>query len=101
MFKLIKIIAVLFLLPITAIAEPVNDATSTLIMRKGEIVYSGPLLADNGKPIPNSAFYHVVMKNTSTIASSGGKLKRAIYFCKVIAPDLSTDGTTKCYRVSE
>ena len=40
------------------------------------------------------------MKNTTTIANSGGRIK-AIYFCKVIAPDLSTDGTTKCYKVSE
>ena len=56
MIRLINIIAVLLLLPITVTAEPVNDAISTRIMQKGEIVYSGPLVADNGKPIPNSAF---------------------------------------------
>ena len=109
MFRFIKILAVLLVLPVSVKAEkmaghpyPIHSAQ---IMLKGEIIYSEKLYANSGgfdgKPIRRSAFYHLRMTDEETIKNSNGFIQKGIYICEVFGALEYHDGGTKCWRASE
>ena len=97
MFRFIKILAVLLVLPVSVKADDLPDLPkrghpypihSAQIMLKGEIIYSeklysGPMSTD-GNTMRRSAFYHLRITDGETIKNSNGFIQKGIYICEVV-----------------